>query len=76
MWLKLLYADPRFFEHLRSQLIMITVTDDDTDDPGINDHFGTNDTGVIRAIQRRSFRADAVQRRLNNRILLRMQPAA
>ncbi len=60
----------RFFEHLRSQLIMITVTDDDTADPGINDHFGANDTGVIRAIQRRSFRADAVQRCLNNRILL------
>ena len=70
------YADSRFLEHIRGQFIAVAVANNDADNTGIDDHLGTNDTGMIGAIQSGTFRADSMQGRLNNRVLFRVQTAA
>jgi hypothetical protein len=72
----LFYANSRFLEHLRGQFIVVAVADNYTDNTGVDYHFGTNNTGMIGTIQRRSFSIHSMQRRLNNSILFRVQSAA
>jgi hypothetical protein len=72
----LFYAYSRFLKHLSGQFILVTVTDNDTDNTRVDYHFGANNTGMISAIQRRSFGIDPMQRRLNNGVLFRVKSTA
>ena len=41
-----------FFEHSGGQLITISIADNYSDNAGIDDHLGANNTGLIGAVKR------------------------
>ena len=57
-------------------MIQIALTEMNADDTGIDDHFRTDDAGVIGAVETSPLYADTVESRLDDGVLLRMQPAA
>jgi hypothetical protein len=68
--------DSRFFQHLCSQGIGIAFFIDDSFNPCIDDHFGTDHAGVVRAVKRCPLNSHAMVGGLNDCILLGMETPA
>ena len=68
--------DFRFFQHIFGQLIHVTLTEMNADDTGIDDHFRTDDAGVIGAVETSPLYADTVESRLDDGVLFGMKSPA
>ena len=70
------HVDARLREHLPRQFVRIPGTVVDLGDPGIDDHFGTDGTGLVGAKEVGTFHRHPVQGRLDDGVLFRVNAAA
>ena len=63
-------------EYFVREVVRVRVGIHHTDDAGVHDHLGTDDTGLVRAVERGAFDADSQLGGLDDGVLLGMDSVA
>src|SRR5512139_4221105 len=69
-------GDAGLLEQLARELVRVALGEDHCADPRVDEHLRADDAGLGGAVERRAVDAHAVERRLDDRVLLGVQRAA
>ncbi len=70
------YFHPRLLQEIQRRPVRIALLVDHLGDAGVDHHLGAEDAGLVGAVEGGALNADAVQRRLDDGVLLCMHRPA